>query len=308
MARLVGIAVLIWAIYASIGFAVTNAPQPAAAAVSSPAEQPSLVDAISDAVPDPVIAIDPVLAGPTWAAGVYAVGDSPNSRIAARDRDYRPRTRLFVTPEATSDDDDDDDDDDEAASGGSNNGRNNNGRNNNADDEEPEDVDADERKLVQGEITPGLYATSFETEDCSYELWRVLRNREPTIIAEEYLASGRLLVTINGIEPDWFTSSDSCGEWREWTPQPEPLTMAVNGDYWLGDLTQGTWLVPRSCRWEKVVGFRGGFLYDVTERGHGPGAMNVDSDTYGLRVRGCREPMTLSSITVDLGNGDQPLS
>lgn len=292
MARLVGIVVLVWAIYTSIGFAITNAPQAAAATVSEPVEQPSPLDAISDAVSDPVVAIDPALAGPSWGPGAYAVGDSPDSQIASRDRDYRPRTRLFVTSseaEEASDDRDGDEDDDERRDDGD-------------EDEEGELADAEERKLVRGEITPGLYATSFETEECSYELWRVMRSRESKAIAEEYLSAGRLLVTINGIEPDWFTSTDSCGEWREWSPQPEPLTMAENGDYWIGDLTEGTWLVPRSCRWEKVVGFRGGFLYDVVEHGQGPGVVNIDDEIPGFRLRGCREPMTVSSVTVDLAS------
>lgn len=147
---------------------------------------------------------------------------------------------------------------------------------------------------LDGDIPPGLYATRFDAEGCSYELSRVMINRAVAVIGQDYLASGRLLVEINQIEPDWFSSAPSCGQWYAWAPVPVALTQAGNGDYWVGDLAQGQWTVPEGCRWEKVVGFRGA-LHDVVARGAGlDQPLVVDADTYGVRVRGCDPTRPLS--------------
>ncbi len=145
----------------------------------------------------------------------------------------------------------------------------------------------------QGEILPGLYTTDFDAADCGYELWHVEReSREAAVIGEEYLAAGRLLVDINGIEPDWFVSSKGCGDWFQWLPRPEPQASADNGDYWVGDLAFGQWLVPASCMWEKTATFRGGLLRDVVESGQGPDVIDIFDEPIGLRLRNCRTPMT----------------
>ena len=271
MARLVAIGLLLWAVYTTVEFAIANAPTAAEAAIGRE-EAPSPLDAIAETVTEGPTTANLIPRGPSLAFGVYEVAESPDPKVAARDRDYRPRIKLFI--EKDDDERVDDDDDDK------------NDRDGN---------DEDEVHVVQGQIMPGLYATSFDTEDCSYELWRVMRDRRSEIISEDYLASGRMLVTINGIEPDWFTSTEPCGEWYAWTPLPESLTEANNGDYWVGDLAHGVWDVPIPCRWEKVTGFRGANIHDVLDGARGPGTLTVDADTYGVRIRGCRHPMTLTA-------------
>lgn len=276
MARLIGIGLLLWAVFLSIEFALKNAPRaPVAGAVVTDAAPegptdtdlpigpgpPTTVRLGSDRRPAPVIE-EP--SGRPWVFGVYEVGDSPDPIIAARDRDHRPRVPLFER---------------EGLEG------------------EP---GIEQGRPTRGVITPGLYATSFDAEGCSYELWRVLEDGRTWLIGEDYLSAGRLMVTINGVEPDWFVSSVGCARWYEWTPLGEPLTEAGDGDYWIGDLASGPWIVPEPCRWEKVVAFRGGFLLDVVEAGSGPGAMAIDEETLGLRVRGCRSPMTRLSTVVSV--------
>ena len=142
------------------------------------------------------------------------------------------------------------------------------------------------RDQVDTGIPPGLYATRFDAQGCSYELSRVMVSREVSVIGQDYLALGRILVDINQIEPDWFSSDPSCGQWYTWSPLPVALTQAGNGDYWVGDLAHGVWGVPEGCRWEKVVSFRGA-LHDVVDSGAGPEPLIVDPDTFGIRVRGC---------------------
>jgi hypothetical protein len=146
--------------------------------------------------------------------------------------------------------------------------------------------------LPRGEIDPGLYATGFDAAGCSYELSRVMQDRRVAVIGEEYLAAGRVLVDLNAVEPDWFTSSGACGGWYRWSPLDVPLSQASNGDYWVGDLASGVWQVPVGCRWEKVVSFRGGQLDDVQAFGNGPDPLVIDDETYGLRIRGCPAPLT----------------
>lgn len=145
-----------------------------------------------------------------------------------------------------------------------------------------------------GTLNPGLYGTAFGVEDCSFELRRVMRTRTEKVVGQDFLNEGRLLVTINEIEPDRFVSAPSCGDWVPWSPVSDPLDTAGNGDYWIGDLQPGTWEVPIGCIWEKVVGFRGASLWDVEDSARGPVALIVDEDTLGVRIRGCGAPLTLS--------------
>lgn len=270
MARLVAIGLLLWAVYTSIGYSVDRFPEPSAAVATE--AKPSPVEAISEVELGPEPLQEPYRRRPVAAAGAYAVADSPDPKVAARDRDYRPRRRLFVSDEDALDPVDRDSEDSD---------------------------DTTRRRLVEGDIEPGLYTTAFDTENCSYELWRVMRDRNTRVIAEEYLSRGRLLVSINDVEPDWFTSTESCGGWYSWEPMPTPLTSAGDGDYWIGDLARGIWFVPSSCRWEEVVAFRGATLADVVDSGSGPSSLTVDRDTLGIRIRGCRSPITLSSAEGD---------
>ncbi|MEM9614552.1 MAG: hypothetical protein AAGA59_16550 [Actinomycetota bacterium] len=206
-----------------------------------------------------------------WASGVYSVGESLDPLIAAVDSDVEPR-------------------DDEL------------------DIERRLDGEVFTRFDIgsrQGEILPGLYTTDFDASDCGYELWHVERtSREAAVIGEEYLATGRLLVDINGIEPDWFVSSNGCGDWFQWQPRPEPRAPALNGDYWVGDLAFGQWLVPTGCIWEKAVTFRGGLLRDVVESGQGPDVIEMFDEPLGLRLRNCRTPMTFVSSFGPLRSSD----
>ena len=308
MARLLAVGLLLWTVYATIDFAVANAPTAAAASIGREGG-PSPLEVISETVTQGPTQANLIPRGPALAFGVYEVTESPDPKEAARDRDYRPRIKLFVdqediddegvdNQEEEEDEEEEEDDRNERTTTSSRAGRDDRSDDDDLPDDDPRDDDLsddDEIHVVQGEITPGLYATSFETEDCSYELWRVLQTRRPEIIAEDYLASGRMLVTINGIEPDWFTSTEPCGEWYAWTPLTEPLTEADNGDYWVGDLARGVWEVPPTCRWEKVTGFRGAFIHDVIDSAKGPGSMTVAVDTYGVRIRGCRSPIKLKA-------------
>jgi hypothetical protein len=132
-------------------------------------------------------------------------------------------------------------------------------------DEVPAVVNAAD--VVPGTMAPGLYATSFGVENCSYEIRRETTSRRfrpvtERVIGQDYLADGRLLVSFNDVEPDLFSARPGCGVWVPWSPVIEPLEEAVDGDYWVGDLAAGTWSVPDDCLWEKVVAFRGAALVD----------------------------------------------
>jgi len=148
-----------------------------------------------------------------------------------------------------------------------------------------------------GQLTPGLYATAFGVTDCSFELRRIMRDKEEAIIGKDRLSQGRMLVSINEIEPDTFSSVPNCGDWMPWSPLAEPLTVVGNGDYWIGDLSQGDWTVPEDCIWEKVVGFRGAKLWDVQDSGYGPETLTVDDETLGVRIRGCGTTLQHESIS-----------
>lgn len=156
------------------------------------------------------------------------------------------------------------------------------------------DLVPDSSLADRGRLAPGLYATSFGVRDCSYEIRRVNKSKTEVVIGEDRLGEGRVLVSINEIEPDVFVSVPQCGEWSRWSPLVDPLTVAGDGDYWIGDLAIGTWSVPPGCIWEKVVGFRGAELFDVQDSAIGPRPLVVDEDTLGVRVRGCRTPLTLT--------------
>ncbi len=293
VARLVAIGILLWGVFASITYSVENFPQPAEAGAAT--SRPSPLATIAEVELDPEAPPEPGPGRPAFSAGAYAIGDSPDPKIAARDRDYRPRQRIFVTDER-----DLDDERDRRGTRGdrADDSRDRSDRDRSDRDSSDRDRDEDDRPdryLVEGEIEPGLYATAADATDCRFELWRVMRDRSTRIIGEEHLGDGRLLVTIDDLEPDWLTAAESCGDWYRWQPRSTPLDEAGNGDYWRGDLERGIWFVPQPCRWEKVVAFRGVRLSDVVDAGSGPGSLTVDGDTLGVRVRGCRSPMSLSS-------------
>jgi hypothetical protein len=148
-----------------------------------------------------------------------------------------------------------------------------------------------------GSLGPGLYATTFGVKDCAYELWRVNRSGAYSIIGSDRISTGRMLVTINQVEPDVFNALPQCGVWSPWSPLTEPLVVAGNGDYWIGDLASGSWSVPAGCTWEKVVGFRGAELVDVSDSGVGPDeSLQVDEATLGVRIRGCSDPFRLQAV------------
>jgi hypothetical protein len=244
MARLVGIVLVLGAIYTSITYSVENAPQPIPSTATTPrsSEQPapgppSAMGSVATARPDPGLDTDdaPDALASSRFAGTYVVsGGSPSRRTSS-----------------------------EGPPG------------------------------IRGSITPGLYATGFDAGSCRYELRRLMRDDTERVIGEDQLGAGRLLVTINEIEPDWFTSSPGCGEWERWEPLAVPLTEAGSGDYWVDDLARGSWSIPSGCRWESVVGFRGALLSDVIDSTVGPDVVDVDASTLGVRLRGCAVPATL---------------
>lgn len=264
MSRFIGIGLLLWALSVTFDYAVSNAPQAAAPATEQALLAESPIDVLVEASAETQVTPARRMAF-TWSAGIYVVNDSddPNARY---DRDVKPRETVI------------------------------------SEDEGFEGSGIPEwAQDLRGDIDPGLYATSFDTKGCTYELWRVMKNRQASVIGEEYLAEGRLLASIGPIEPDWFSSSPRCGRWEEWQPLAEPLTQATNGDYWTGDLKAGLWGVPLGCRWEKVVAFRGARLSDVIDSGGNGEALFVDHDTLGVRVRGCHAPLLLKIPADDLG-------
>lgn len=145
------------------------------------------------------------------------------------------------------------------------------------------------------EIDPGIYTTDFDVEDCSYTLSAVHRDRKERDIGSDEVNQGRLIVTIEELEPDRFTADEACGSWSRWSPLANQLTSAGNGDYWTGDLAPGLWEVPQGCFWEKVLAFRGSRVSDVADSGIGPAPLRVSRTTPGVRIRGCSEPITFVS-------------
>lgn len=168
-------------------------------------------------------------------------------------------------------------------------------------------------------IAAGLYSTTFDAEDCAYQLLsgdisfdylyepdpddpeeytssRVRNNGNTArAIGEDHLHRGRMLVSINGVEPDAITSTDGCGTWVPWSPLQRPLTRVPDGDYWKGDVADGEYSVPPGCLWEKVAAFRGGRLDDVVDGNLGPGTVMINAGTHGLRIRKC-QGQTLTRI------------
>lgn len=145
------------------------------------------------------------------------------------------------------------------------------------------------------EVDPGIYTTDFEVKDCGYAFSAVHEDRIERDIGTDTLPEGRMITTIGVVEPDRFTADSACGTWSKWSPLSEQLTSAPNGDYWTGDLTPGIWRVPAGCLWEKVIAFRGSRLSDVEESGIGPIPLEVDSQTTGVRIRGCSSPAVFAS-------------
>jgi hypothetical protein len=139
----------------------------------------------------------------------------------------------------------------------------------------------------RGPLEPGIYASASDGTDCQYELRRTTRRVGERVIGHDRLLEGRMLVTLNEVEPDTFVSTPGCGDWTPWSPPETALMNAGDGDYWLGDLAQGIWEVPDGCYWEKVVAFRGVDLADVIDNGTGPEELVVDEGTVGVRVRNC---------------------
>jgi hypothetical protein len=271
MARLIGVGVFLWSLWASMSYAWGVAPQPAepdgvtstATEIGHPlyGEASYGETAVADTPPTTLV-FDPtpqsIPADRVWTFGAYAIGDDPDPDVAARDRDITPREPLF---------------------------------------EEDERLDSvtvpSYMHAVQGELEPGLYLANDISGECNYRLWRVMKKtRTAQIIGEENLSQGRLLVTIDGYEPDWFTASAGCGHWQQWAPRPDPTAPVGNGDYAAGDLAPGRWQVPEGCIWEQVVAFRGAALRDVAANGRGPAVVEVDRSGLGLRLRSCHSPAT----------------
>ena len=157
-----------------------------------------------------------------------------------------------------------------------------------------DESESDERDAEEGErrdswpsIVPGLYTTDFGVIDCEYELRRIMDDNRDHVIGHDRIGQGRMMVSINEVEPDSFVATETCGEWSPWSPLVDPLTVAGTGDYWIGDLAVGIWSVPRECYWEKVVSFRGALFADVEATGAGPGELTVDQFTLGIRIRHC---------------------
>ncbi len=287
--RLFGLGIILGLIGLSLQYSSNSLDRPSSA---RDAETATGVERVTD---DEVVATSEDGSAPEYLAfaggipsGRYSVADVPDSR----DWDYGERggrepeeshitpgnpvaTELVVVdseyvspPESESDPDSDDDEDDN---------------------------DRDEPRDSLPSIVPGLYATEFGVVDCEYELRRVMDDNRDHVIGHDRIEGGRMLVSINEVEPDWFVATRSCGDWSPWSPLVEPLTVAGTGDYWIGDLAQGIWKVPNGCFWEKVVSFRGALLYDVEDTGAGPRDLVVDQFTLGVRVRHCSGmPMTWS--------------
>jgi|GEM_PF-4515626 len=175
----------------------------------------------------------------------------------------------------------------------------NSSKSNSDEENEEDDAEIDEelafveesKKEIKGSIEPGFYVTPLEVKDCSYELWRVMEDGSEQLIGSDYIKSGRLIVSINAIEPDRFYSSEGCLEWSSWTPIAEPMTQVKDGDFWVQDLEKGTWQVGKDCRWERVIDFRGAKIFDSVGSGIGPGKIGIGDEDLGLRIRGCKTPM-----------------
>ena len=142
-------------------------------------------------------------------------------------------------------------------------------------------------------MAPGLYAMGFGVSDCSYEIRRVSPDKVEKVIGVDRLSRGRMLVTLNEIEPDAFVSMPQCGQWASWSPLIEPLIVAGNGDYWIGDLAREAGRCRSAAcgrRWWDSVGPSWPTWRNPQP---GPRPLVVDADTLGVRVRNCEQPITL---------------
>ncbi|MFV0260410.1 MAG: hypothetical protein ACK5PP_18410 [Acidimicrobiales bacterium] len=250
------IGVVLVVVVVSFAYSLSHLPEPGPRRITLPDRSP--VEAIEAATEESAAAEPPDELGISFPAGVFLVSAPSDPDAAAADNRIRPRR-----PELGED------------------------------TPLPSGVTPVAETLPLGRVEPGLYATGFDTEGCRYELWRMMADRHPGVIGEEALSDGRLLVTIDGVEPDWFASAAECGRWVAWTPLAQPLTRADDGDYWTGDLAVGEWTVPPGCRWEKVVAFRGVQVLDVIDSGATGEPLIVDAETTGVRIRGCQLAMEL---------------
>lgn len=214
-------------------------------------------------------------------SGFYAVGELPDEDDSESDDEDADESDSESDAESDRESDADIDDGDQSDG-----------------DDPAEELESNPSLNEDGEIVPGLYATAFDVEECSFELRRIMRDDNEAVIGSDRLDRGRMLVSINEIEPDTFRAARECGEWMPWSPLVEPLTVAGNGDYWIGDLRRGVWNVPEGCMWEKVVGFRGAKLWDVQDSGFGPDQpLVIDEETVGVRIRGCGSDFVHSSLS-----------
>ena len=145
--------------------------------------------------------------------------------------------------------------------------------------------------------------------ECSYELTRIAEDGSIQVVGADSITEGRLVVNINGIEPDFFYSTPGCGEWAEWSPLIEPLSVIGNGDYWVGDLALGTWQPGPGCIWERVSDFRGAQLADVVASGTDDDQFAIDEGMSGIRIRNCdnRSVLLDESIPEELAFADEVL-
>ncbi len=261
------------------------------------------------------------------AGEVFQVGDSDATEFLEEDEDneldseFLAGSELDLLPEDDDEDEDDENDGDEDQDEEEDEEESDDSETEELDfpsefseelDEELEDIldeynlDFDEVNLstveagdrtslseIAGTIDPGIYVTPVETTDCSYELTRIAEDGSVQLIGSDSITEGRLMVHINGVEPDFFYSTPGCGEWSEWSELAEPLSAIDNGDYWIGDLVQGTWQAGDGCSWERVSDFRGAQLADIVEAGIGQDQFAISESMTGVRVRNCINPSFL---------------
>ena len=160
---------------------------------------------------------------------------------------------------------------------------------------------------IGGSIDPGIYVTPVTATDCSFELTRIAEDGSVQVVGSDEITQGRLIVNINGVEPDFFYSTPGCGEWSEWSQLSEPLSAIDNGDYWIGDLVEGTWQTGDGCTWERVSDFRGAQLADIVESGNDQNNFAINESMTGVRIRNCINPsfLTDSEIPEELAFVDE---
>lgn len=295
----------------------------------------SVVDVNLEQVPE-YLAFETVFS----AGEVFEVGDSDETEFLADDEDNELDSDFLAGNEqdlVPVDDDDDDEDDDDSQEDEESEDESD------LEDSEPEELDfpsefseeleeelediLDEYNLdfdevnlsnveagvrtslseISGTIEPGIYVTPVETTDCSYELTRIAEDGSVQLIGSDSISDGRLIVNINGVEPDFFYSTPGCGEWSQWSQLAEPLSAIGNGDYWIGDLVAGAWQAGDGCIWERVSDFRGAQLADIVEAGTDQDQFAINDSLTGIRVRNCLNPSILveNSIPDELAFTDE---